>query len=85
MLKALVPKFRSDPPVRLRDITEKQVPAKLKPMALGVSCVGDAIFRTFNNANTVNEDDTSSWKTPNMNRFSDFESCLNSYAYGFFS
>ena len=32
MLKPLVPKFRSDLSVRLRDITEKQVPAKLKPI-----------------------------------------------------
>ena len=30
MLKPLVPKFRPDQPVRLKDIAEKQVPAKLK-------------------------------------------------------
>ena len=34
MLKALVPKFRSDLTVRLKDIAKKkQVPAKLKPIA----------------------------------------------------
>ena len=32
MLKPLVPKFRSDLPVRLRDIAEKQVPERLKPI-----------------------------------------------------
>ena len=32
MLKPLAPKFRSDQFVRLRDIAEKQVPAKLKPI-----------------------------------------------------
>ena len=32
MLKPIVPKFRPDLSVRLRDITEKQVPAKLKPI-----------------------------------------------------
>ena len=32
MLKPLVPKFRSDLSVRLRDIAEKQVPEKLKPI-----------------------------------------------------
>ena len=32
MLKPLVAKFRSDISVRLRDIAEKQVPAKLKPI-----------------------------------------------------
>ena len=31
VLKPLVAKFRSDLSIRLRDITEKQVPAKLKP------------------------------------------------------
>ena len=31
-LKPLVPKFRLDPFSRLRDIAEKQVPAKLKPI-----------------------------------------------------
>ena len=30
MLKPLLPKFRSDPSVRLRDIAEKQIPVKLK-------------------------------------------------------
>ena len=30
MLKPLVPKFRSDISVRLRNIAEKQVPVKLK-------------------------------------------------------
>ena len=34
MLKPLVPKFRSDLSVRLRDIAEKQVPAKLKPIVV---------------------------------------------------
>ena len=33
MLKLLVAKFRPDPG-RLRDIAEKQVPAKLKPTAV---------------------------------------------------
>ena len=28
---------------------------------IGVSCAGDAIFLTFHNANTVNEDETSFW------------------------
>ena len=32
MLKPFVPKFRSDLSVRLRDIAEKQVPTKLKPI-----------------------------------------------------
>ena len=32
MLKPLVPKFRSALSSRLKDITEKQVPAKLKPI-----------------------------------------------------
>ena len=31
-MKPPVPKFRSDLSVRLRDIAEKQVPAKLKPI-----------------------------------------------------
>ena len=34
MLKPLVPKFRSDLSVRLRDITEKQFPAELKPIVV---------------------------------------------------
>ena len=32
MLKPLVPKFRPDLRVRLKDIAEKQVPARLKPI-----------------------------------------------------
>ena len=32
MLKPLVPKFRPDLFVRLKDIAEKQIPAKLKPI-----------------------------------------------------
>ena len=32
MLKPLEPKLRSDISVRLRNITEKQVPVKLKPI-----------------------------------------------------
>ena len=32
MLKPLVPKFCPDIFVRLRDVAEKQVPAKLKPI-----------------------------------------------------
>ena len=32
MLKPLVPKFRSDLSFRLRDIAEKQIPVKLKPI-----------------------------------------------------
>ena len=38
MLKAIVPKFRSYLSVRFRDIAEKQVPAKLKPI-VGVALV----------------------------------------------
>ena len=34
MLKPLVPKFRSDLSVRLKDIAEKQVPVKLKPIVV---------------------------------------------------
>ena len=34
MLKPLAPKFRSDLFARLKCITEKQVPAKLKPIVL---------------------------------------------------
>ena len=37
MLKPLVPEFRSDLSARLRDIAEKQVPVKLKPIE--VVCV----------------------------------------------
>ena len=37
MLKPVVPKFRSDLSVRLGDIAEKQVPAKLKPI-VGAAC-----------------------------------------------
>ena len=33
MLKPLMPEFRSDLYIRLRDIAEKQVPVKLKPIA----------------------------------------------------
>ena len=32
ILKLLLPKFRSDLSIRLRNITEKRVPAKLKPI-----------------------------------------------------
>ena len=38
MLKPIVPKFRSDLSVRLRDIAEKQVPAKLKPIVGILEC-----------------------------------------------
>ena len=38
ILKPLVPKFRSDLSVRLRDIAEKQVPAKLKSMIVNGTC-----------------------------------------------
>ena len=34
MLKLLVPKFRPDLYVRLKDIAEKQVPEKLKPVVV---------------------------------------------------
>ena len=34
MLKPLMPKFRSDLSVRLRNIAEKQVPVKLKPIVV---------------------------------------------------
>ena len=40
MLKPLVLKFRSDLSVLLRDIVEKQVPAKLKPI-VGVRGTGE--------------------------------------------
>ena len=36
VLKPLVPKFRSDLSICLRDIAEKQVPVKLKPSRLQV-------------------------------------------------
>ena len=36
MLKALVPKFRSDQSAPLKDIAKKQVPAKLKPIVGGL-------------------------------------------------
>ena len=39
MLKPPVPKFRSDLSVRLGDIAEKQVPAKLKPIVVWVLAV----------------------------------------------
>ena len=38
MLKPPVPKFRPNPSVHFKDIAEKQVPAKLKPI-VGVSTV----------------------------------------------
>ena len=34
MLKPLVPKFRPDLSVCLKDITEKQIPVKLKPIVI---------------------------------------------------
>ena len=34
MLKPLIPKFRPDLFIRLKDIGEKQAPAKLKPIAV---------------------------------------------------
>ena len=34
MLKPFVPTFRSDLSVHLKDIAEKQVPAKLKPIVV---------------------------------------------------
>ena len=42
MLKLLVPRFRPDLSARLKDIAEKQVPAKLKPIV-------DACWRDKNN------------------------------------
>ena len=39
MLKPLVPKFRPDPSARLKDIAEKQVPAKLKPIVEAIRYV----------------------------------------------
>ena len=36
MLQPIVPRFRSDISVLLKDITEKQVPAKLKPIVSNV-------------------------------------------------
>ena len=41
MLKPLIPKFCSDLSVRLRDITEKQVPAKLKPIVSDLQMITD--------------------------------------------
>ena len=38
MLKPPVPEFRPDLSVRLRDIAEKQVSAKLKPMVAVTKC-----------------------------------------------
>ena len=43
MLKPLVSKFHSDLSIRLKDIVEKQVPAKLKPIV-----VDDENFTTLN-------------------------------------
>ena len=37
MLKPIVPKFRPDLSVRLKDIAEKQGPAKLKPIVVVVA------------------------------------------------
>ena len=34
MLKLLVPKFRYNLSIRLRDIAEKQIPARLKPIVV---------------------------------------------------
>ena len=34
MLKPIMPKFRPNQSVRLKDIAEKQVPAKLKPIVV---------------------------------------------------
>ena len=48
MLKPLVPKFRSDLSVRLKDIAEKQVPVKLKPI-VGIRWNAQATTDTFCN------------------------------------
>ena len=40
MLKPLVPKFRSDLFVHLKDIAEKRVPGKLKPIVTLLTCFG---------------------------------------------
>ena len=40
MLKPVVPKFRLDLSVRLKDIAEKQFPAKLKPIVSVVKISG---------------------------------------------
>ena len=47
MLRPLVPKFRPDLVVRFKDITEKQVLAKLKPLLVDILDLdrGDQIFR----------------------------------------
>ena len=45
MLKPLVPKFRPELSVRLKDIAEAQVPAKLKPIV--VSALLDAAHYTL--------------------------------------
>ena len=44
MLKPIVPKFRQDLTVRSKDIAEKQVPAKLKPI-VGRRILNDSTFR----------------------------------------
>ena len=46
MLKPLVPKFRPDLSAHLRDIAEKQVPAKLKPIVgrISVRAGGGAVL-----------------------------------------
>ena len=44
MLKPSVPKFRYDLSVRLRDITEKRVPAKPKPIVVSTQATA---FRPF--------------------------------------
>ena len=49
MPKPLVPKFRPDLLARLKDITEKRVPAKLKPIVgkvLGASAFAGEVMLT---------------------------------------
>ena len=82
MLKPTVSKLSPDLSERLKYISEKQVPAELKPIVGSIdnivcaSCAGDVIFRTFHNANTANKDKKSLWQIAKMNRFSSFETCL---------
>ena len=48
MLKTLVPKFRPDLSVRSRDIAEKPVPAKLKPI-VEFLCLVNSPFQCLHN------------------------------------
>ena len=51
MLKSLVLKFRPDLSVRLKDVAEKQVPAKLKPKVY--SCINSYITKPRYNRHKI--------------------------------